>query len=503
MKQFIALFLSVSLSSLLAHSQPLQVKIAAQTNVVVNGQSTGAVTLSGSGGTMPYQFSKNGTVFQTSSTFGGLPAGNYTFSIRDAASATATIVATISQTSALKLNIGSLSNVAVAGQNSGSVTLSATGGTIPYEFSLDGTNYQSSSSFNSLPAGIYRFTLRDASQSTETIEVTITESNFLGMYVVSKTDISVIGTSTGSVTLAGGGGISPYRYSKDGINFQTAPTFNSLPAGLHTFTILDAAFNTALLEVAIAEPGTFTASVGSKTDVSINGKSTGEVVLEASGGTPPYRYSKDGAAFQTSATFSALKAGSYTFTVRDAVSATAVVDAIIGEPAVLVLGLTSQKNLTSYNSNTGEVVLTGTGGIEPYQYSKDGTNFQSSATITNLAAGVYTFTIKDAASATATIPATITEPVFQVTSIQAMNNFTPNGDGVNDKWEIENVTSFPEHTVTIFDRGGRVLLKENNYNNDWEGTVNGSALKEGTYFYSLTFDMPEIGMKKGFITIIR
>ncbi|HEX8377177.1 MAG TPA: gliding motility-associated C-terminal domain-containing protein, partial [Pedobacter sp.] len=158
---------------------------------------------------------------------------------------------------------------------------------------------------------------------------------------------------------------------------------------------------------------------------------------------------------------------------------------------------------TSYNSNTGEVVLKGTGGIEPYQYSKDGTTYQSSATITGLAAGVYTFTVKDAASATATIPATITQPVFDINSIKAMNNFTPNGDGVNDKWEIENITSFPEHTVTIFDRGGRVLLKEKNYKNDWEGTVNGSALKEGTYYYSITFDMPEIGMKKGFITIIR
>jgi gliding motility-associated-like protein len=323
------------------------------------------------------------------------------------------------------------------------------------------------------------------------------------MYLVSQTDVTVIGTSTGSVTLAGGGGTPPYRYSKDGINFQTSAVFNSLPAGLHTFTILDAAFNTALLEVALAEPGTFAAGIGSKTDVSINGKSTGEVVLNASGGTPPYRYSKNGTAFQTSATFGALPAGSYTFTVRDAVSATAIVDAVISEPPVLVLSLTSQKNLTSYNSNTGEVVLKGTGGIEPYQYSKDGTTYQSSATITGLAAGVYTFTVKDAASATATIPATITQPVFDINSIKAMNNFTPNGDGVNDKWEIENITSFPEHTVTIFDRGGRVLLKEKNYKNDWEGTVNGSALKEGTYYYSITFDMPEIGMKKGFITIIR
>ena len=503
MKQFIALILSISFSVLIAGAQPLQGTISSQTNVIINGQSTGAVTLSGSGGTSPYQYSKNGGAFQSSATFTGLPAGNYTFTIRDAASATATISATISQTSALKLSIGSLNNVAVAGQNSGSVTLSASGGTIPYEYSQDGFNYQSSSSFGSLPAGNYTFTVKDASRSTSTINATITESNFLGMYLVSQIDILVIGTSTGSVTLAGGGGTAPYRFSKDGINFQSSPTFNSLPAGLHTFTILDAAFNTALLDVALAEPGTFTASVGSKTDVSINGASTGEVILTASGGTPPYRYSKNGTAFQTSETFSTLPAGSYTFTVRDAVSATTVIETTISQPPVLTFSLASQKNLTSYNSNTGEANFAGAGGIEPYKYSKDGTSFQSSPTFTGLAAGVYTFTIKDAGSATATIPVTITQPVFDVTSIKAMNNFTPNGDGVNDKWEIENVTLFPEHTLTIFDRGGRVLLKEKNYKNDWEGTVNGSALREGTYYYSITFDIPEIGMKKGFITIIR
>ena len=503
MKHFIALILSISLSFLMAKGQPLQLTIASQTNVAINGQSTGSVTLSGTGGTQPYHFSRNGGSFQSSATFNGLPAGNYTFTIRDAASATATIIATISQTSALRLSVGSLSNVAVAGQNSGAVTLSASGGTIPYEYSQDGVTYQSSSSFGSLLAGNYTFTVRDASLSTATRSVTITESNFLGMYLVSQTDITVRGASTGSVTLAGGGGTAPYRYSKDGINFQTSPIFNSLPAGLHTFTILDAAFNTALLDVAVAEPGTFTASVGSKTDVSINGQSTGEVILDASGGTPPYRYSKNGTAFQTLPTFGALAAGTYTFTVRDAVSATTVVEAIIGQPPVLVLTLTSQKNLATYNSNTGEAVLSGTGGIEPYQYSSDGTNFQSSGTFTGLAAGVYSFTIKDAASATATIPATITQPVFDVNSIKAMNNFTPNGDGVNDKWEIENVTLFPEHTLTIFDRGGRVLLKEKNYKNDCEGIVNGSALKEGTYYYSITFDMAEIGMKKGFITLIR
>ncbi len=83
------------------------------------------------------------------------------------------------------------------------------------------------------------------------------------------------------------------------------------------------------------------------------------------------------------------------------------------------------------------------------------------------------------------------------------NNFSPNGDGVNDFWTIGNLSSYPNNVVKIFDRGGRLMLNVHNYQQDWYGTLNGSPLAEGTYYYIIDFQMPNVAPKKGFITLVR
>jgi len=98
--------------------------------------------------------------------------------------------------------------------------------------------------------------------------------------------------------------------------------------------------------------------------------------------------------------------------------------------------------------------------------------------------------------------ADITITVVTDFKVDAVNLLTPNGDGKNDKWVIRNLDSYPNNEVKIFDRAGRLVYTRRNYSNDWDGTMNGSPLAEGTYYYILTI---EGGAKtaKGYITIIR
>lgn len=86
--------------------------------------------------------------------------------------------------------------------------------------------------------------------------------------------------------------------------------------------------------------------------------------------------------------------------------------------------------------------------------------------------------------------------------LQPANILTPNGDGKNDTWVVKNIDLYPDNTVLIFDRGGRKLLETKHYNNDWDGSLNGSPLTEGTYYYVIDFGSGKTPMK-GFITILR
>ncbi|RZK33387.1 MAG: gliding motility-associated C-terminal domain-containing protein, partial [Pedobacter sp.] len=88
---------------------------------------------------------------------------------------------------------------------------------------------------------------------------------------------------------------------------------------------------------------------------------------------------------------------------------------------------------------------------------------------------------------------------FQVLNI--MNVLTPNGDGKNDTWIIENIDMYPNNLVKVFDRAGKSVFEMKGYNNTWDGTFKGNVLPEGSYYYIIDFGQG-IGIRKGFISII-
>ena len=86
--------------------------------------------------------------------------------------------------------------------------------------------------------------------------------------------------------------------------------------------------------------------------------------------------------------------------------------------------------------------------------------------------------------------------------VKPPNAFSPNGDGINDKWVISNLSDYPGAYVEIFNRYGQRLFYSSGYSNPWDGTLNGTALPVATYYYVIT-------LKNGFepitgsVTIIR
>jgi gliding motility-associated-like protein len=82
------------------------------------------------------------------------------------------------------------------------------------------------------------------------------------------------------------------------------------------------------------------------------------------------------------------------------------------------------------------------------------------------------------------------------------NAFSPNGDGINDRWRIQYLESYPGATVDVYNRYGQLVFTSVGYSVDWDGTVNGNPLPIGTYYYVIN---PKNGRKiiSGSVTIIR
>lgn len=160
-------------------------------------------------------------------------------------------------------------------------------------------------------------------------------------------------------------------------------------------------------------------SLVSSTNPSTCGSNNGSIVVNATGGVTPYTFSIDGTNFQSSATFNNLGGGSFTLRVKDkngcvvSLSPAVVLDTPDGPQAA---GSPTVESDTECNSNNGSITVTGiTGGTGPYQYSRDGVNFQASNQFTGLQNGSYTITVKDATNCQITIT----------------NVIVPNGTGIS------------------------------------------------------------------------
>jgi gliding motility-associated-like protein len=80
--------------------------------------------------------------------------------------------------------------------------------------------------------------------------------------------------------------------------------------------------------------------------------------------------------------------------------------------------------------------------------------------------------------------------------------FTPNGDGINDTWFIENIANYTESEVMVYNTYGQQVFYQKNYQNDWKGTYNGKDLPDGTYYFVLKFADND-NLFKGSVDILR
>jgi gliding motility-associated-like protein len=119
---------------------------------------------------------------------------------------------------------------------------------------------------------------------------------------------------------------------------------------------------------------------------------------------------------------------------------------------------------------------------------------------TPVATTTYVVTITDQLGCQATDDVVVT--VIDDFTVRAMNVLTPNGDGVNDTWKINNIENYGDATVAVYDRAGRKVFDAQGYNNDWQGTSGTDLLPDGTYYYVIQFANTPVAYT-GSLTILR
>lgn len=265
------------------------------------------------GGTAPYLYSIDGVNFQSSYTFPYLPGGLYHFTVKDAAGLTFLFSASIIDICHSVFSINALQQPALCGQN-GSITINATEGVAPYQYSIDGITYQSSNQFIGLAPGNYTVTVKDADDFTATKLVAVSNSCTL----VTTTNVDpTCNNNDGKITAFASNGTAPYVYSIDGINYSSMNVFTGLSAGTYVINAKDALGAIGSITATLNSSSGPQISSISSTPTNCNNNS-GIINITAQGGTAPLIYSINGTSFQNQSSFAGLAQGSYTVTVKDA-----------------------------------------------------------------------------------------------------------------------------------------------------------------------------------------
>ncbi|MDA0686157.1 MAG: hypothetical protein O3C22_04965, partial [Bacteroidetes bacterium] len=147
---------------------------SSNTNVSCNGGSDGLAIISGTGGVSPYSYKIGNGTYQTNDSFGTLSAGQYLITIVDQNICTDTFSIFITEPTALSISKTAQTNLTCAADTNGAVTLAVTGGTTPYQFTVDSLSYQTSGTFTGLTKQSYTAYVIDANGCSQSLAFTIT-----------------------------------------------------------------------------------------------------------------------------------------------------------------------------------------------------------------------------------------------------------------------------------------------------------------------------------------
>lgn len=418
-----------------------------------------------------YTYSINGVDFQASNIFCGLVSASYPITVKNTAGCTSLIA-----NSAINPAPGAPATPAFtvtqptcAVPTGGIVINTPTGNNLTY--SKNGVDFQSGTSFSTLPAGTYTITVKNTEGCTTTSAAIVINAApaipAVATYAITQPTCTI---PTGSIVVN-----SPFAadvtYSINGVDFQSVALFSPVAPGTYVITVKNSAGCTssttnitvnsapgapAVPQLTIVQPSCSIAA-GS---ISVDNSQTG------------LTYSINGIDFQAETSFTNLSVGTYTITVKNASGCTSVSQQVVINTApVIPATAIVTTNQPDCNTPTGSMTVTSPIGAD-LSYSKDGVNFQASTLFDNLIPNTYTITVKNndgcisvtqpiVISSASGAPNTPVLDVVQPTCSVATGSITVNNIQSGLTYSIDGINFQTEPTFNSLDEGSYIITVKN------------------------------------------
>jgi len=348
------------------------------------GQANGSFEIVTSGGAAPFTYDI-GTGAMSNPIFSNLNSAIYTVTVTDAGGCN------VSQTFMLEenemtLNIDEIAN-ATCGLESGSITVSTTGGTSPFLFDI-GNGTTSNPVFENLSGGTHSITVTDGNGCMADQSVAILSTDAPTFSIINILNENC-GQTDGSFEVSAMGGAAPYTYDI-GAGAGTNPIFTNLNAAAYNVIVTDATGCTTSQVFDLLGSG-ITLNITATQNTNC-GLSDGSITVSVTGGTAPFLFDI-GNGTTSNPVFENLSADTYNITLTDASGCTDVQSATIANSGSINISF-SDIQAEACGQTNGEFTVNATDGVAPYSFDI-GNGVTNNNTFTNLNAGNYVVTVTD------------------------------------------------------------------------------------------------------------
>jgi gliding motility-associated-like protein len=405
-----------------------------------------------------------------------------------------------------------ISNLAVSANvvaptctQSGSLLAQTTGGQTPFQFSLNNSAFQPTGSFLNLVPGAYSLRVRDGNgcERTQTINVPTPSPLAVG----TDSNPADCNQANGMAMASSSGGVAPITFVWS--NGMSGAILQNIAAGTYTVTMTDANGCTGTNSITVLNAGN-APNLGLESINTRCGAQNGAINANITGGTTPLTYLwSNGINTQN---LENVAAGSYELTVTDAAGCTVSGNTLVAQSNALTLSFSSdtlsfllgetmvlKPLLNQMDSNLTQILWSPADGLSCSDCINPTVNSSLSMT--------YNVVVSDENDCNASGSVFIEVIEGKPVDFYIPNAFTPNDDGLNDRFEMNFPAGIQFKKLQIFDRWGEMIFQTNNPQNAWDGTYKNKLMPLEVYIYVLDYALSRSSEKtisiSGDVTLIR